>query len=62
MSCVKYYVIEEPDDKPAYKYILQEEEYEEDEPDGYTKAEEALIGERVNIEPWEPADNFFSYI
>jgi len=55
-------VIEEPDDKPAYKYILQEEEYEEDEPDGYTKAEEALIGEQVNIEPWEPADNFFSYI
>jgi hypothetical protein len=54
---------EDEDDPPRYSNIILEEEYEEEDPDGFEGLEKGSMIDaplsRLDIRPWDPSENFF---
>lgn len=54
---------EDEEDPPRYSNIILEEEYEEEDPDGFEGLEKgSAIDEsqyEPEIKPWDPCENFF---
>jgi hypothetical protein len=56
------------DDEPEYQYILSEEDYEEEEEEPQAFLKEGAVGSYIEVEdrhsvkPWDPAENFFSWL
>jgi hypothetical protein len=73
MTHVKYWVVEEDEEVEEIKYsnILEEEEYEDDDPpegfEGLQKGSELdgggeSSGKTSGPAPWDPSESFFAYI
>jgi hypothetical protein len=70
MSFVRFYhvVEDDSDDEPVAKYssFVDLEEFEED-PKGFSSEKpgseiDPVPEDRGHVKPWEPSENFFSYI
>lgn len=64
-SCFSYFHVGE--ERVRYTHVIEEEEFEDEEPNGF---EGVQVGTDLDpqdetastVHPWDPSENFFSYI